>query len=152
VRNSLLIACAFSCVPGAAIAQSFPEKQVAMSFLPIPAVMPQVRSGKLRVLAVTSTKRCAAVPDIPTIDESGVAGYEANSWNALLAPAATPRDIIAKIQSAVAESLRAPRVKEVLTNAGAEAVGSTPEAFGKFLHDEIAKWALVVKNARIKAE
>jgi tripartite-type tricarboxylate transporter receptor subunit TctC len=92
------------------------------------------------------------LPDVPTIDEGGVAGYEATSWNALLAPGATPRDLVLKIQAALADSLRAARVKEILVSAGADAAGGTPEELAGFLRTEMVKWGKVVKAADIKPE
>ena len=125
---------------------------VHMTFVPIAAALPPVRGGKLRALGVTALKRSVELPDVPTIDEAGVKGYEAAGWNALLAPRATPRDIIAKVNAAAIESLRAPKVKEILATSGADAVGSTPEDFGRFLQAEIAKWGKVIRAAGIKSD
>jgi tripartite-type tricarboxylate transporter receptor subunit TctC len=125
---------------------------VAMTFVPIAAALPPLRGAKLRALGVTAMKRSAELPDVPTIDEAGVRGYEAAGWNALLAPRATPRDIVAKVNATAAESLRTPRVKEILSTSGADAVGSSPEEFGRFLQAEIAKWGKVIRAANIKAD
>jgi tripartite-type tricarboxylate transporter receptor subunit TctC len=125
---------------------------VAMSFFPFTVAMTQVQTGKLRALAVTSARRSSIVPNIPTVSESGVPGYEATSWSAVMAPAGTPRIIIGRIQAAIAESLRVPRVKEVLVATGAEGVGNSPDEFDRMLRDEMAKWARVVKAAGIKPE
>ena len=123
---------------------------VAMTFVPIAAALPPVRAQKLRALAVTARQRSAELPNVPTISESGVHGYEAAGWNALLAPRATPRDIIMKVNAAVAESLRSPRVKEILLTSGAEAAADSPEDLARFLQRELDKWGKVVRAAGIK--
>lgn len=125
---------------------------VAMTFVPIAAALPPVRAGKLRPLGVTAAKRSAELPNVPTINEAGVAGYEATGWNALLAPRGTPREIVMKVNNALIESLNAPRVKEILASSGAQAAGNSPEDLTRFLQSEIAKWGKVVKAAGIKAE
>ena len=123
---------------------------VAMTFVPIAAALPPVRAQKLRALGVTARQRSAELPEVPTISESGVRGYEAAGWNALLAPKATPRDIIMKVNATVAESLRSPKVKEILVTSGAEAAANTPEDLGRFLQRELDKWGKVVRAAGIK--
>ena len=125
---------------------------VAMTFVPIAAAVPPVKAGKLRPLGITGAARSGVLPDVPTINEAGVPGYEATSWNALLAPGGTSRDIILKVHGTVAESLRAPKVKNTLLSVGAEPVGSAPEEFAHFLRDEIAKWGKVVRAAGAKAQ
>jgi tripartite-type tricarboxylate transporter receptor subunit TctC len=125
---------------------------VAMTFAPIAAALPPVRSHKLRALAVTAAKRSAELPQVPTIDEAGVRGYEAAGWNALLAPKATAREIVLKVNASLADSLRSARVKEILAASGAEPGGGTPEALGRFLQSEIVKWGKVVRAAGIKPE
>lgn len=122
---------------------------VAMTFVPIAAALPPVRAGKLRPLGVTQARRSSKLPEVPTIAEAGVSGYDAAGWNALLVPAATPREVIMKVNAALNESLRAPRVKEILDTSGAEAAGGTPEALGTFLQSETAKWGKVVRSAGI---
>jgi tripartite-type tricarboxylate transporter receptor subunit TctC len=125
---------------------------VAMTFAPIAAVLPQIRSSKLRALGVTAGKRSDELPTLPTIGEAGVPGYEAAGWNALFAPRATPREIILKVNAALADSLKAPKVKEIFATSGAEAAAGTPEALARFLESETEKWTKVVKAAGIKAE
>ncbi len=125
---------------------------VAMTFVPIAAAVAPVKAARLRALGITGAARAPALPDVPTISEAGVAGYEATSWNALLAPGATPRELAQKIQSSLAESLRAPKVKEILVSAGADAAGSTPDELAAFLRSEMVKWGKVVKAADIKPE
>jgi len=125
---------------------------VAMTFAPIAAVVSPIKAGKLRALAVTAATRSEVFPQLPTISEAGVPGYDASGWNALLAPKATPHDIIRKVNAAVVESLHALKVRQMLVSAGAEAVGNTPDELSRFLQSEMAKWARVVKAADIKAE
>jgi len=125
---------------------------VAMTFVPIAAAVAPVKSNRLRALGITGANRAPALPEVPTISEAGVAGYEATSWNALLAPGATPRDTVIRIQTTLAESLRAPKVKEILTSAGADAAGSAPDELATFLRAEMIKWGKVVKAADIKPE
>ncbi|HET7157687.1 MAG TPA: tripartite tricarboxylate transporter substrate binding protein [Burkholderiales bacterium] len=125
---------------------------VAMTFVPIAAALPPVRSGRLRALGVTATRRSAELPHVPTISEAGVSGYEAAGWNALLAPRATPREIVVKINVAAVDSLKSPRVKEILATSGADAVGGSPDELGRFLQSEITKWSNVVRAAGIKPE
>ena len=125
---------------------------VDMTFVPIAAALPPVRAGRLRALGVTAMKRSSELPDVPTIDEAGVKGYEAAGWNALLAPRATPREIVAKVNATAAESLRSARVKDILATSGADAVGSSPDELGRFLQAEIAKWGKVIRTAGIKGD
>ena len=125
---------------------------VAMTFAPIAAVVSPIKAGKLRALAVTAATRSALFPKLPTISEAGVAGYDASGWNAMLAPKAAPHDVIRKVNSAVVEALRAPKVKQILVSAGAEAAGTTPDELARFLQSEMAKWAKVVKAAGITVE
>ena len=111
-----------------------------------------IKGGKLRVLAVTSLKRNAALPDTPTLDEAGLKGFEAVAWNGLTAPAKTPRDVIQKINADVLKVVNSPELKERLKAEGSDPVGNSPEQFGVFLRDEIAKWAKVIKFANVKPE
>lgn len=112
----------------------------------------QVRSGRLRALAVTSLKRSAALPDVPTISESGVPGYEINQWNGLLAPPGLPAELVARLSGDINEVLGLPEVKARLGADGSEAVGTTPQAFARLLRDEIAKWKKLSKDAGIKID
>ena len=125
---------------------------VAMTFVPIAAAVAPVKSGRLRALGVTGMQRSPTLPDVPTIHEAGVAGYQATSWNALLAPGATPRDLVLKIHATLVDSLRAPRVRDILVSAGADAAGGTPDEMGAFLRAEMAKWGKIIIAANIKPE
>ena len=114
--------------------------------------MPHVRSGKLRALGVTSGKRVATAPDVPTVAEGGVPGYESLQWYGLLAPTGTPKEIIARLNREAVAVLRTPEIVARLANDGAEVVASTPEEFGAWLRTETEKWAKVAKAAGIKPE
>ena len=103
-------------------------------------------------MAVTTPQRSSLLPDVPTIAESGVSGYDLTSWVGFLAPAATPRAVITRIHATVLESLRTPAVKDVLLKSGAEPLGNTPEEFAEALRRELPKWNKVIKAAGIKVE
>jgi tripartite-type tricarboxylate transporter receptor subunit TctC len=126
--------------------------QVQLNFATIVSVLPHVRSGKLRAVAVTTARRSPSAPDVPTIAESGVPGYDHAPWNGFLAPAKTPRPIIARLNEETARLLRAPDVQPVFTNEGAEPVGNSPEEFAAIIKSETAKWAKVIRAAGIKAD
>ncbi len=116
-------------------------------------VLPQVRAGRINALGVTSRHRAEAAPDIPTIAEAGLPGYEAVQWYGLVAPAGTPTEIINKLHAAVVQVLREPAIRTRFANDGAEATPSaSPEAFGQLIRDEIAKWSSVVREAGIRAD
>ena len=115
-------------------------------------LLPHTRGGKLRAIAVTSAKRSAVAPDIPTFAESGVPGYEHEPWNGMFGPAGMPKPVLAKVNAEVARVLNSAEVKRVLEGDGADVVGSKPEEFGAVLRAEIAKWTKVAKAAGIKAE
>lgn len=119
--------------------------QVNMMFDNMPSALPHVKGGKLRALAVTSAKRSPAAPDVPTMAEAGVPGYEATSWFGILAPAGTPKDIVTKLNKEIARILAMPEIKEKLSAQGAEPVGNTPEQFAAHIKAEIKKWEGVVK-------
>ena len=125
---------------------------VHLNFDSVPPVLPHVRSGRLRALAVTSEKRFSILPDIPTITESGVPGFDLSTWWGLMAPAAVSKDIIARLQGETVKLLRQPDVKEKIAFAGADTVGNTAEEFAAFIRAERAKYARIVKDANIKIE
>jgi tripartite-type tricarboxylate transporter receptor subunit TctC len=126
--------------------------RVTMMFDNMPSSLPLVKEGKLRALGVTSLKRSAAAPEIPTLAEQGLAGFEAVSWFALFAPAGTPKPFIDRLQAEVKKILAAPDVAKKLAEAGLEAVGSTAEELAAYQKAEIAKWAKVVKDSGAKVE
>ena len=124
--------------------------QVAINFPSILSAMPHVRSGRVRSLAVTGAKRTRAAPDLPTMQEAGVKNYESMTWYALVAPAGTPQDIVAKLSAEVAAILKHPETNERLAREGADPVGSTPQEFGRFMQSEIEKWRKVIRAAGIQ--
>jgi tripartite-type tricarboxylate transporter receptor subunit TctC len=126
--------------------------QVQLMLENIPSTLPHVKAGRLRALAVTGLKRSALVPELPTLDEAGLKGYEIVGWNGLFAPAGTPRAVVDRIHAETVKTLAKPEVKDRLATLGAEGVGSRPEEFAKFFESEIAKWARVVKEAGLKPE
>jgi tripartite-type tricarboxylate transporter receptor subunit TctC len=119
---------------------------------PMPAFLQFVRSGRMRALAVTGPKRNAALPDVPTIQEAGVPGYEAVTWYGWYAPARTPRDRIGRVHGALAKALEAPEVKQRFAAMGVDIVASSPEYLGKYLREEVEKWGGVVKVMKVRAE
>ena len=126
--------------------------QVQIMFDNLPSALPHIKAGKLRAIAVTSTKRAPALPDLPTIAESGVSGFDASSWFGLLAPAGTPKDVIQRINAEANKALQSPEMKEKLLGQGAEAVGNSPEFFAEYIKAETAKWAKVVKESGAKVD
>lgn len=126
--------------------------QVAISFPSIITALPQVKSGKVRALAVTGAKRSLAAPDIITMQEAGIPGYESATWYGVVVPAATPRDITSKLNSDIVAILNQPELRDRLAADGAEPLGTTPEEFGRHLKAEIAKWAKVVKAAGLRPD
>ena len=121
--------------------------QVEVGFDNLPSALPQIKAGKLRALAVTTSKRSPVLPDLPTVEETGLAGYEASSWFALFAPAGTAKEIITRLNSEVVAILKLPDVSERLAAQGAEASSFSPEQFAAFTRAEMTKWAKVVKDA-----
>jgi tripartite-type tricarboxylate transporter receptor subunit TctC len=113
---------------------------------------PHIKTGRMRAYGVTSLKRAAGAPEIPTIAEAGVPGYEAVQWYGVLAPANTPRAIVTRLHGEIAKVLRQPNVMALLGKDGAEPVGSTPEQFAAFIKAETVKWAKVVSDAGIPPE
>jgi tripartite-type tricarboxylate transporter receptor subunit TctC len=126
--------------------------QVGVMFDNVPNVLPHVKAGRLRGLATTGTKRAALAPDIPTVDEAGVPGYEVTVWFGLVAPAGTSREIVQKLNAEVVKILAMPDVRDRFLAQGVEPVGSTPEQFGEHIRAQMSKWAKVVKDAGVKAE
>lgn len=126
--------------------------EVTTGFFNAPTVVSQIKAGKLKALAVTSAQRSAAVPDLPTIAEAGVKGFEASSWFGLLAPAGTPPDIVNRIQQESAKAMGTPELKERLLSQGALPGGNTPAQFAAFIDAEMKKWAQVVKVSGAKVD
>ena len=126
--------------------------QVPMLFDPIPTSLTHVRSGRIKVLAITSAKRSAVMPDVPTIAESGLPGFEAVAWFGLYAPAATSTDVVSKLNADVNRVLQLPEVKEKFAALGADSAPMTPDQFAVHLRAEIAKFAKAIKDSGAKAE
>jgi len=126
--------------------------EVNMVFATAETAVPQVKAGKIRALGVTTAKRSALLPDLPTIAEGGLPGYEANNWYGLLAPAKTPAAIVERLNREVVKVLNMPNVKEQLFRSGLDASPSTPKEFGAYIKSEMAKWSKVVKASGAKAE
>ena len=120
---------------------------VHMLFAGVPSLLPHLQSGRLRAIAITSSRRFPALPNVPTFDESGLEGYEVTNWFGLLAPAQTPVDAVARLNAAVDSVLRTPEFRERFVKEGLETVGGSAESFGAFLREEVAKYARVVKTA-----
>ena len=123
--------------------------QVTMLFDNAPSSIGFVQQGRLRALAVTSSKRLPNLPDVPTVDEAGVKGYESLSWSGIVAPAATPKPVIAKLNSAIDRILKTDEVKQRLVNLGVEPVGGPPEFFVRHIRVESEKWGKLIKSANI---
>jgi len=127
--------------------------EVTMMFGTMADVVEHIRGNKLRALAVTGATRIAVLPEVPTMVEAGVAGYEATAWFGMVAPVAVPRDIIVKLNQEVGRILKMPDVLARISQQGsAEIVGGTPEQFGEFIRSEVVKWSKVIKEAGIKSE
>ena len=126
--------------------------RVTMMFSPQPVVLPAVREGKLRALAVTSLKRSSAVPELPTIDESGFPGFEVTSWYGLLAPARTPATIVRKLHLETVRALALDDVRAKLAELGFEIIGNSPDEFATIIKSEIPKWARLIKDSGIKPD
>ena len=126
--------------------------QVQVMFDNLPSSLPQIKAGKLRAIAVTSAQRAPALPDIPTIAESGLPGFEATSWFGIVAPTGTPPAIIARINADVNQWLQSPEAREKLLAQGALAAGGTPEQFAAYIRAETEKWAKVVKASGAKVD
>ena len=126
--------------------------QVQIMFDNLPSALPQIKAGKLRAIAVTSLKRAPVLPDVPTISESGLPGFEASSWFGVLAPAGTPAPIVARINAEVNKWLQSADARERLLSQGAEAAGGTPEQFAYHIRAESEKWAKVVKASGAKVD
>lgn len=126
--------------------------QVSLGIVALSASLPHVRTGKLTALGVTSPKRSAFAPDVPTVAESGFPGYAVEFWMGVLAPAGTPREIVNKLSSAIVRILRMPEVEQRFHNQGFEIFSSTPEQFAAYIKAEIVKWAKVVKESGARAD
>jgi len=125
---------------------------IQLIFATAASAVGHIKSGKIRALAVTTLKRSLLVPDLPTVAETGLKGFEANNWYGVLVPAKTPRAIIMRLNKDITTALTTPDIKELLFKQGLDAAPESPEAFGAYIKSELAKWAKVIKAAGLKAE
>ena len=125
---------------------------VKIAFETTPAVLTHVKAGKLRALAVNSAKRTPLLPDVPTMAEAGLPGFEVTSWNGIIAPAGTSKEIVTRLNQEIVKALKMPDASEKLSGVGADPVGSTPEQFAAFIQAEIKKWAKVIQEAGVKVD
>lgn len=126
--------------------------RTSLMFDTVAAINTQVKSDKVRALAVTTARRSAVASDVPTMAEAGMSGYETSTWGGILAPAGTPKAVVAKLNAEINKALSAPDVRQRLQEAGIEVGGGTPQQFGSFIQSEMAKWAKVAKDADIQPE
>jgi len=142
-------------VPYKGAGQSIPDVisgQVPLGVYGLLTIMPHIKSGRMRLLAVTTPKRAAAAPETPTLAESGFPGFDTSLWFGLLAPAATPKELIGKIHDDAVRALRLPDMLERIDSQGAEAVGNTPAEFAAFIAAETAKYARIIKQANVRLD
>ena len=125
---------------------------VHLVFIGIPAAAPHIKAGKLRALATVAPRRSSALPDVPTVAEAGLRDFEVTTWYGVLAPAGTPRPIIARLNAELVKVVHSPEVKERLAATGTEPLTSTPEEFAAYIQREIAKWGDVIRKAGVKAD
>ena len=126
--------------------------QVDLMFDSITSARPHIQSGKLLALGVTSARRSSALPDVPTIAEAGISGYEVSPWFAVFAPAGTPADVVAKLNKALVAAMRQPETLKNLENVGAEPIGSTPQALAEHLNKELVRWGALIKERDIRLD
>jgi tripartite-type tricarboxylate transporter receptor subunit TctC len=136
---------------GPALGDTVSGQVQVMVVNPLPA-MPHIKSGRLRLLAVTDSRRIASLPEVPTIAEAGIAGFGTTGWNGLLAPAGTPRTVVARINEAVVSIVRAPELRDRMSSEGTEPVGSSPEAFRALMLSDQKRWTAVVSKMKIDVD
>jgi tripartite-type tricarboxylate transporter receptor subunit TctC len=125
---------------------------VPVMFDNMPSALPHARAGKLRGIAVSTLKRSPVAPDVPTVAESGLPGFEVSVWFAIVASAGTPREVVERLNGVLVKAVRAPDVRERLASQGAEAIANTPEQFTAQMKADLVKWAKVVKDANVKLD
>ena len=126
--------------------------QITMSFDTITPVLQHIKSGKLRALAVTTLKRSSALPDVPTLDEAGLKGFDLGTWFGLLAPAGTPKDVVARLNAEIVKIVNAPDFRKKMDDIGAEPVGNTPEQMARQIKDDTERFAKLVKDAKVSID
>jgi tripartite-type tricarboxylate transporter receptor subunit TctC len=136
---------------GAALVETM-GGHVHMLAASISVLLPYVRSGKLRGLAVTTTRRSTLAPEFPTVAESGLPGFDTNTWSGIVAPAGTPREIIQRLNAEIVQWLSQPSTRQQLVKMGLEIVADTPEQFAAFLRDEYVRWGKIIRDLNLRAE
>jgi tripartite-type tricarboxylate transporter receptor subunit TctC len=126
--------------------------QITMSFDTITPVLPHIKAGKLRALAVTTAKRSPALPDVPTLDESGLKGFDLGTWFGVLAPAATPKDIVTRLNAEIVKIVNAPDFRKKMEEIGAQPIGDTPAQMAKLIKDDTERFAKLVKDAKVSLD
>jgi len=126
--------------------------QISMSFDTVTPVLQHIRSGKLRALAVTTARRSGALPDVPTLEEAGFKGFDIGTWFGVLAPVATPQEIVTRLNAEIVKALQSPELRKRMDEIGAESIGSSQEAMARQIRDETAKFAKLVKDAKVVIE
>lgn len=137
---------------GAGVLTALVGGEVAVSFSALPTTLPFARSGKIKILGITMDKRSQLAPDLVTISEAGVSGYNVTVWQGVVAPANTSKEIVSRLNAAIIEALKKPEIRAGLTRQGFEVVWNTPEEFARYIRAEVEKWGKVVKNANIVLE
>jgi tripartite-type tricarboxylate transporter receptor subunit TctC len=126
--------------------------QITMSFDTVTPVLPHIKAGKLKALAVTTARRSSALPDVPTLDESGLKGFDIGTWFGVLAPAATPKDIVVRLNAEIVKIIQSPEFKKRMAEVGAEPIGNTPEQMAQQIKSDSEKFARLVKAANVTIE
>jgi tripartite-type tricarboxylate transporter receptor subunit TctC len=126
--------------------------QVALMFSPASTVLPHVKSGRLRALAVTTSARMPSLPELPTVAESGLPGFETVTWFGFLIPATTPREIVSKLNAEIVKVLAQPEARQQFATQGIDIIGGTPEQFAAYIRDDIVKWTRVIRESGARAE
>ena len=126
--------------------------QITMSFDTVTPVLPHIKAGKLRALAVTTAKRSSALPDVPTLDEAGLKGFNIGTWFGVLAPVATPKDVLARLNTEMVKVIQSPEFRKRMDEIGAEAIGDSAEHMAQQIRSETEKFAKLVKDAKVTIE
>ena len=126
--------------------------QINMSFDTITPVLPHIQGGKLRALAVTTAKRSAALPDVPTLDEAGLKGFDMGTWFGMLAPAGTPKDVLARLNADMVKIIHSPEFRKKMGDIGADPIGDTPEQMARLIRDDTARFAKLVQEAKVSID
>jgi len=126
--------------------------QIDMSFDTVTPVLPHIKAGKLRALAVTTAKRSVALPDVPTLDEAGIKGFDMGTWFGVLAPAGTPKDVLARLNADMVKIIRSPEFRKKMDDIGADPIGDTPAQMARQIREDTARFAKLVKDAKVSLE